>query len=402
MLANNKKEQRCDNSTTSTSSPIAYHNFYTSPGYGDRLLLEKKGTGATTVSSNGNKKVVRDWREFFLSDNERALMFATLHFSTKYVQGTVDSREMRMMGKFAKHLSIFKSKFEHIMDSYCTMCKYKFKENTRQWTVYAIVFPNKSQYDPGRFEITCYLCYRKVNDILKSYQIYPRISLLDVHALAKHGFFNRYIFPLNLDHSPLYTETIVEHHHDGDLGKLMRRLLTQHKLPKERILSMHFSTLTNNTLVKEQYGNMCLQRYRTMCRTPETVDDINCFLVDGESEVATAIEAKTFQRLKGVPFKIVLTKCAQLAMFTDGVITFPCKPRAAAYCNLCKKTKMYYKNPILYCTRCGFTSRYQFANNKPPRDYNAYGYVPAAIKKFESKNEMILYYDINEYLNVIQ
>lgn len=65
------------------------------------------------------------------------------------------------------------------------------------------------------------------------------------------------------------------------------------------------------------------------------------------------------------------------------------------YCKLCKKIKLYYKNFVLYCIKCGFINVYYFF------EYFKFMYYFEVIKSFEMYNEMIIYYDLKMYKKLI-
>ncbi|AKN81021.1 ME53 [Lonomia obliqua multiple nucleopolyhedrovirus] len=368
------------------------YKVYISPEYGNKFE-----TGGV-LKKKINIVEGEDIRDYFLSSTERNIMLATLKFSTNYVQGFVDSKDMRLMGKFDKRLAIFKTKSEFTCETYCTICMYKFKENTRLWYLYVIVRKDKALDDPSRFDICCNLCNIKVNDIMNTYEIYPRIHIRELHYLSSEGFFSRYIFPFDFTYANQQQNRqkrlkIDDHH--GDLLQIMQRLLFEYRdNDSEHVKDITLST-TGGIILKEQYDNIYVQRYRSMVTKPSSVNDVNCFMVDGKSEMLDAIQSKLFYQIKGTVFASI-NFCVHKSSF-DGIITFPLRPDKNTYCILCKKSKMYHKNPILYCTKCGFTSKYHF---KTSSHFSNLNYISKAIQTVSMHNEMILYYDINEYKNM--
>lgn len=333
----------------------------------------------------------RDIRDHFLSEFERNTMLATLKFSTNYIQGFINSKDMRLMNKYVNK-GKFKSKMEYIAEACCTSCKYKFKENTHMWFLYVVVHTNKAVDDPDRFDICCNVCYLKIGDALNSYEIYPKVHLTDLHSLSREGFYNRYIFPFDLSFVKKYKIKYEITDHYGKVFELIQNLLMQKKA-NESVLEIELAT-TGGIVLKESYSNVYLQRYRNMISEPTVADEVNCFLANGVSEMLQAIKTKMFYDIKGTVFATLTVRSHKPEVF-DGVITFPLKPIKNNFCNLCKKTKMYYKHPILYCTKCGFTNRYHFFNK-----YKHLNYYSKAIKSHEMYNEMILYYDMKEYKKI--
>ncbi|AGA16287.1 me53 protein [Thysanoplusia orichalcea nucleopolyhedrovirus] len=326
-------------------------------------------------------KQERDLRIHFMSDLERSLMKALLKFSTNYIMGYVSSRDMRMTGN--KPVK-YKKALEHTSESRCTVCNYRFKDDTRVWYLYAVVRIEKPLHDPNRVEICCQKCYLAVNDPKNSYEIYPSINLADIKYLARERFFYQYIFPVTLDHTKEVKELKINDH-NCKVFEIIRGIIRNHKEPNERIQAIELST-TGGLVLKETYTNIVLRRYRSMSARPQVADDVNCFFLQEPSEMMEALKDNRFSGIKGTVFATVRVK--KFTQVLDGAITFPLKPSPNSYCKLCKKTKLYYKNPVLYCTKCGFTNVYHFRE---------YAYYFECIKSFEMHNEMIIYYDLKLY-----
>ncbi|AOT85487.1 me53 [Cyclophragma undans nucleopolyhedrovirus] len=358
---------------------------WTDPSFGCKFEKQK----CTPVTGE------RDLRQYFLSEVERTIMLATLKFSTNYIQGYIDSRDMRLMGKSAAaaaangDLVKYKAKTtENVVESICTICKYKFKDDVKPWFLYVIVNKDKPLNDPHRFDICCFECKNVTTNMLYCHEIYPRVHILDLHRLFRERFFFRYIFPFEVDCIKTYTKKYQITDHHGKLFELMQNLVLEHRRANEHIVEINLST-TAGLALKEKYSYIRLQRYRSMTDKPATADDVNCFVVEGDSEMLKALKTKMFQEIKGTVFASVLVR--EYSNMPDCVITFPLNN--SAFCKVCKKTKMHYKNPILYCTRCGFTDRHHFPNNK----FMFLNYFSKAVKKYYMHNEMILYYDISLY-----
>lgn len=104
-----------------------------------------KFEGLPAYSDKLDFKQERDLRMHFMSDLERDIMKATLKFSTNYIMGYINSKDMRMTGKFASRPVKYKKTMEHMSDSRCTTCNYRFKDNTREWFC-MLWFTSKSRW----------------------------------------------------------------------------------------------------------------------------------------------------------------------------------------------------------------------------------------------------------------
>jgi hypothetical protein len=370
-------------------SPDNIHNpgnlLYTCPEYG--YCFQKE----TTRVKRLDYQKEHDIREFFLSDIERKVMLATLKFSTNYVLGFIDSKDIRKASKDDQFK--YKTK-EHLVEAICTVCNYKFSDNTRLWHLSVWV-----RRDKKKFDFCCKDCSVAAEDCLNMYDIYPRLSLNDLHHLNREGFFSRYIFPMDVGYYSIIQQKRVEiTDHHGDVFKIIQRLLLEHKLPEQHIFSITLSNMSHRVLV-EEYKRIELQRYRCMIEKPQTRDDVNCFIVDNGSEMLDAVKNNTFKSIKGTVFAIIKYRTHK-SVFA-GVLTFPLKFSKNEYCQLCKKLKMYYKNPVLYCTKCGFTNRNQFID-KGTKNFSDCLFETDFIKSRELNDEMILYYDMDAYNNYIK
>ncbi|AVA31115.1 me53 [Oxyplax ochracea nucleopolyhedrovirus] len=366
--------------------------LYLPPDYGNRFKKQN------SLLKKLDCPVERDIREYFLSDVERKLMLATLNFATNYVQGYINTKDMRLASKWPGEMIKVKSTAESVTETHCTMCKYKFKENTRVWLLYVIVRPNKPAKDPNKFNFCCNLCYSDTQDVINSYEIYPKFHLTDLHCLLREGFFHQYIFPLFCNRGKLYEKKYEIEKHYANVFELIQSLLLQYKKPEESVLKIELSTSTGSIL-NEHYSIVRVQRYRRMlCDVADVVnniDDVDCFIIDGTSEMMKLIKSnKSFCDVKDVVTATLLIRPYEFQQQIGGVFTFPVKTIKSNYCVLCKRTKMYYKHPVLYCTKCGFTSKYRFYK------YSQLKYYPEIVKTYEMGNEMILFYDLDEYKKI--
>ncbi|QCF61108.1 me53 [Troides aeacus nucleopolyhedrovirus] len=359
--------------------------YFVPPEFGNKF------EGLPAYSDKLDFKQERDLRMHFMSDLERDIMKATLKFSTNYIIGYINSKDMRMTSKFASRPVKYKKTMEHISDSRCTTCNYRFKDNTREWFLYVVVHIEKPLDDPDRIDICCQKCYLYHNVPKTSYEIYPSINLVDLSYLARERFFYQYIFPVSFEHTTEVKELRIDDH-NCKVFEIIQRIILNHKEPNERIQTIDLST-TGGLVLRETYTNIVLQRYRSMCTRPDVVDDVNCFIIQEPSEMNAALQDNRFSGIKGTVFATVKVK--KFTQVLDGAITFPLKPTTNNYCKLCKKTKLYYKNPVLYCTKCGFTNVYHFP------EYSKFMYYFETIKSFEMHNEMIIYYDLKMYKKLI-
>ncbi|AAP29907.1 me53 [Choristoneura fumiferana multiple nucleopolyhedrovirus] len=344
----------------------------------------------------------RDLREHFLSDNEREAMKSLLRFATNYVLGYVNSKDMLTFGRAANLKT--KDGLEHVQESECTMCGYKFKENTRVWMLYVIVrHPPRSLSAseepaappspdaPGHFEFACCECADNYHDQLNSHQVYPGISSVHAQRLFKSGFFYQYVFPLEfrLEHFTFNDIKIV--HHDGPF-KIMQRLLREYKRPNEHIISITLRT-TGGIALKVINDNVRLMRYRNIYKEPTASDDVNCFTVSSRSTLMETIDNGTFNAIQGTVFAEIYGFAIQ--EFVTGVVTFPLKPVKGGHCISCKKNKMYYTNPIINCSKCGFTNRYIFKNK-----YDHIYFHAEAVQTHAINGEFIRYYDLKLHAKI--
>lgn len=337
------------------------------------------------VSHRGlDYNVERDLREHFLSDNEREAMKSLLRFATNYMLGYINSKDMLTFGRSAGSMKV-KDKLEHVQESECTMCGYKFKDNTRVWLLYVIVRRSKDDNVPITFEFACCECHDNYRDSLNSYQIYPHIESVHVRKLFEAGFFYQYIFPLNFKNTQLTLKNIEITKHDGPF-KIIQELLRKHKRPNDHIIYITLRTM-NGIVLKEINHNVQLSRYRNIFKKPTVSDDINCFIVNDPSALMEAITNKSFDSIHGTLFAEI--HLLEIEEFVTGVITFPVKPSKNNSCSACKRTKKFYNNPVINCSRCGFTNRYNFKG-----DYDYIYFNPKAVQTHETNGEIVRYYDL--------
>ncbi|AHD25504.1 me53 [Choristoneura murinana nucleopolyhedrovirus] len=331
----------------------------------------------------------RDLREHFLSDNEREAMKSLLRFATNYVLGYVNSKDMLTFGRAAGLKT--KDGLEHVQESECTMCGYKFKDNTRVWMLYVIVRQPPPPNALGRFEFACCECADNYHDQLNSHQVYPGISSIHAQRLFEAGFFYQYVFPLEykLEHFTFNDVKIV--HHEGPF-KIIQRLLREYKRPNEHIISITLRT-TGGVALKVNDDNVRLMRYRNIYKEPTASDDVNCFTVSSPSTLMKTIANGTFNSIQGTVFAEIYGFAIQ--EFVTGVITFPLKPAKGSYCTACKKNKMYYTNPVINCSKCGFTNRYIF-NGK----YDYIYFHPEAVQTHAAHGEFVRYYDLKLHAKI--
>ena len=359
---------------------------HVSPEFGHRF---------ETSYDNLESDIVRDLRVHFLSDNERAAMKATLQFATNYVTGYINSKDMLTFNQTTQ----FKTKhdLEHVQESVCTICGYKFKENTRPWFLFVIVRqpPMTSDEDevrqkppnkPGSFEFACSDCSEEHNDPLNTYEIYPKINSVHIKRLFEAGFFYQYIFPLEFEVEYFRHTDIEIKQHKGPF-KVLQQLLLEYKNPNETIMFIALRT-TGDLVLKEINHNVQLNRYRNVFKTPTSAKDVNCFIINDPSNLMEALTDNRFDRINGTLFAEIYGYAIQ--EFVTGVITFPVRPTKSGYCTACKKAKMYYSNPVINCSRCGFTNRYIFKGK-----YDDYYFHQEAVQTHAAHGEFIRYYDIN-------
>jgi hypothetical protein len=392
----NKTEQMhaaCVKSIRRTSKSNISGAGHVPPEYGHRFE-----TSYDTLESD----VVRDLRLHFLSENERAAMLATLRFATNFVTGYINSKDMLTFNQMTQ----FKTKqdLEHVQESACTICGYKFKDNTRPWFLFVIVrqppktddednggVQDKPPNKPGSFEFACTDCSEKHNDPLNTHEIYPKINSLHVKRLFEAGFFYQFIFPLEFKLEHFTQKNIEIKQHKGPF-KVLQQLLIDYKRPNETIMFISLKT-TGDLVLKEVNYNVQLSRYRNVFKTPTSANDVNCFAINDPSSLMEAIADGRFDRINGTLFAEIYGYAIQ--EYVTGVITFPVRPAKAGYCAECKKTKMYYSNPVLNCSRCGFTNRYVFKGK-----YDELYFHPEAVKTHISNGEFIRYYDIKLHKNI--
>nr|WHM28319.1 me53 [Dasychira pudibunda nucleopolyhedrovirus] len=345
----------------------------------------------------------RDLREHFLSDNEREAMKSLLRFATNYVLGYINSKDMLTFGR-AAGLKL-KNELEYVQESECTMCGYKFKDNTRVWMLYVIVRhpPRAASADeefvpspntPDCFEFACCDCADNYPDQLNSHQVYPGINSLHAQRLFEAGFFYQYVFPLEYKTEYFTYNDVKIVHHEGPF-KIIQRLLREYKRPNEHIVSITLRT-TGGVVLKEINHNVRLMRYRNIYKEPTASDDVNCFTVSSSSALMEALDSGVFDSIQGTVFAEIYGFAIQ--EFVTGVITFPVRPVKGNYCAVCKKNKMYYSNPVLCCSKCGFTNRYIF-NGK----YDDLYFHPEAVQTHATHSthgEFVRYYNLKLHAKI--
>nr|UIX56143.1 ME53 [Hyphantria cunea nucleopolyhedrovirus]UIX56282.1 ME53 [Hyphantria cunea nucleopolyhedrovirus] len=344
----------------------------------------------------------RDLREHFLSENERKAMKSLLRFATNYVLGYVNSKDMLTFGRAAR-LQV-KNGLEHVQESECTMCGYKFKDNTRLWMLYVIVRqpprkpsagdepePEPPRNVPGSFEFACCDCGNSYHPQLHSHQVYPSINSLHAQRLFEAGFFYQYVFPLQYQRRWVTDDSLQVVNQNGPF-QIVQELLKKHKRPNDHIISITLST-TGGVVLKEVNHGAKLTRYRNIFNKPTVSDDVDCFTVSSPSALMAALENDTFKTIQGTVFVEIYGFSIQ--EFVTGVITFPMKPVKGSYCTACKKNKMYYSNPVINCSKCGFTNRYIF-NGK----YDYIYFHPEAVQTHATHGELIRYYDLKLHVKI--
>ncbi|AFY62823.1 ME53 [Philosamia cynthia ricini nucleopolyhedrovirus virus] len=344
----------------------------------------------------------RDLREHFSSDNEREAMRATLRFATNYVTGYISSKDMLAFGR-AENVNT-KDGLEYVQESQCTICGYKFKDNTRPWLLYVVLRepprapsegdepePPQPPNTPDRFDFACFDCTEEFKDPLNSFEIYPGLTAVHTKKLFESGFFYQYIFPLEFNVQYFKRDKIQIKHHEGPF-ETMQRLLRDHRGPNEHIMYISFST-TGGLVLKETNYDARILRYRNLFDAPTVADDVNCFTVSSPSQLMKALDDRRFDTINGTVFVEMYGFAIQ--EFVTGVVTFPVRPVKGNYCVACKKTKLYHNNPVICCSRCGFTNRFVFGDK-----YDALYFHWEAVQTHKEHNELVRYYDLKLHARI--
>ncbi|AGR57054.1 ME53 [Choristoneura rosaceana nucleopolyhedrovirus] len=342
----------------------------------------------------------RDLREHFLSDNEREAMQSLMRLATNYVLGYVNSKDMLTFGRAAGLKT--KNELEHVQESECTMCGYKFKNNTRLWMLFVIVRqplrslstgddPAPLPHPSNRFEFACCECAQNYHDQLNLHQVYPSIDSVSAQRLFEAGFFYQYVFPLEYKLKYFTLDDIEIVHQEGPF-KTIQRLLREYKRPNDHIISITLRT-TGGIVLKEINDKVRLMRYRNIYKEPTASDDVNCFTVNSPSALMEAIANGTFDSIQGTVFAEIYGFAIQ--EFVTGVITFPLKVVKGSYCKACKKKKLFHSNPVINCSKCGFTNRYIYEGK-----YDHIYFHPEAVQTHTIHGEFVRYYDLKLHAKI--
>ncbi|AYN44966.1 me53 [Alphabaculovirus alterspexiguae] len=349
-------------------------------------LLAKKNTTSVTAKVNTNivDKTPKDLRHRFLSLQNYRLMSAVLRFATDYAQGILRVNDLIRMK--CDDLKIV----ELIDPAYCQgECRKKF---INAKFLYCVIDNAIVTFDEGdkwnKFKLVCNSCSNNFafNDQYDVIQLYPHVSLDDVERLCASGFLTKYIFPIKLDYTETTTEIQVPGYHD--FYKIFKTIVKE----------------------KKSYEQITKIQLRTYGRDLFTETDNDCIIRNGldtygehvynfefyprESNMLNFL--KIYKDTKPLTFFYRITKRIYTGEF-DYFVYFPIK--CYRFCNLCKSSKLYNKNPVLYCSQCGFTDSFFFKNSLFMANVV---YIKDCVKVKTLKPKRILYYDLTAYKNIMK
>ncbi|QAT90294.1 ME53 [Spodoptera exempta nucleopolyhedrovirus] len=352
------------------------------------LATKKKTTAVAKVNTNIVDDAPKDLRHRFLSVQNYRLLSAVLRFATDYVQGIVRVNDLAEMK--CDDLKIV----ELLDPAYCQgECRKKFTNNAKHLYCVidsAITFsPNNDKNDNwNKFKFVCNSCSNNFafNDQYDVIQLYPHVSLDDVERLCANGFLTKYIFPIKLDYTESTTETEVPGYHD--FYKVIKTIIKEKK-PYEHITKIQLRTYGRDLFTETDHD--CIIRNGVDAYGEHTY---NLEFYPRDSNILKFLE--TYKDTKPLTFFYRVTKRIYTSRF-DYVVCFPIK--CYRFCNLCKSTKMYMKNPVLYCSQCGFTDSLFFKNSAFMSNVV---YLSQCVKSKTLKPKRILYYDLAMYQSLIK
>nr|UWK31530.1 me53 [Spodoptera exigua multiple nucleopolyhedrovirus] len=355
-----------------------------------------KKTTTTTVISSSKKKVsakvntnrddddskFKDLRGRFLSNQNFQLMKYVLRFATNYVQGTYLVNDLKEME--CTDLKYGEVERRTVCQGGCGK---KFTGGNK--LLFCVIDNNgdDDDVDDGgneKFKVVCHVCsndyaYKRRYEVM---QLFPTVSLSVVERLCEVGFITKYIFPIDLEYTVTETRTEVCNYHN--FYKMVKSIIREKKT-NEHITEIKLSTYGRDLFIET---------------------DENCAMRNGQNEYnehvyelefhpspSTMIPfVQTYAEKKPLTYFYTVTKRVYLSFF-DYAVCFPIK--CINYCKMCKQDKLYFKiNPVLYCSKCGFTDA-SFFKNAPFLKNTVF--LAKCVKAKTLPPTRIYYYDMNLY-----
>ena len=340
---------------------------------------------STRVSAKVNTNLVdhapKDQRKYFLSVQNQRLLMAVTRFATDYVRGILRINNLVEM----KCIDLKVDDVVH--PTMCDGgCKKKFARNTAKF-LYCVV--DKSSDEDKEFKFVCKDCSQTFifRDQYKVIQLYPFVSLDDVHQLCEVGFLTKYIFPIKLEYTEKTHEFEKTSYHD--FFKVVRSIVSTKK-PFEQITQIKLRTY-GRTLFTET-DNDCIMKSGLGLNGDMTFE---LEFYPRDSSMMTFLDV--YKDTKPLTYFYSYTKRVYTSRF-DYVVYFPIK--CDRFCKLCRADKMYLNvHPVLYCSQCGYTDPKFFQHSQ---SLSSIVYFHECVKMKTQKPRRIYYYDMSTYKTLIK
>ncbi|QWO71543.1 ME53 [Orgyia pseudotsugata single capsid nuclopolyhedrovirus] len=325
----------------------------------------------------------RDMRPFFLTSEQIKLMNATMRFAADYVRGVYKLNNLKLM-----NCGDLKRVNECVLSPKCDKCKKEFRSIARA-ELYCIV-NKKNMIETesnchNKYKLVCGACRRSLNaDNLNLiiYQLYPKLTLVDVEALCRYNFITKYIFKIEPNCEP--EKTIFQDH----IRHVYKSFcdIVHNKAPNEQIVKV--TMLTYEKPLFSEDSNGCYMMH-------ENGKNVLQF-AQATSNMLEFIKTHTFLALTyfyQVDKLVYENKNCEYTAFFSKPFTYYNK---RLECNKCK-SKFYKNNIILFCSKCGFMNRMHFTAKLDKISPLEMYYFPECVKALKNKLYCVLYYDMVLY-----
>jgi hypothetical protein len=346
------------------------------------VAISRSKKPVAKVNTNMVDLTPRDLRQRFLAKENIYLMRAVARFSSNYVQGILSIADTHQMQRVDTRLTANLKKTAMCQGK----CNKSFTRQTPSKFLFAVIDLNVKIEDPAtrwsKYKLVCFNCSNEYNytEEFACIELFPNLSLRNVERLCELGFITKFIFPIDLNYTTETVTTRVLNYHN--FFEQVNEIVTA-KSDKEQITSIRLHTYGRDLFV-------------------ETIDNVSMNIsIDATGKTVMKLqfgrESSMLQFVNTYSNQIMLTYFYAVTKRTykttyDYVVYFPIK--CELVCKQCKD-KVYKKiNPILYCTRCGYTDSLFFTNSALLHKVN---FDANCVKTVIQKAASIVYFDVSNY-----
>nr|ANS70897.1 me53 [Lymantria dispar multiple nucleopolyhedrovirus] len=335
----------------------------------------------------------RDLRHKWLSEENAYLMSAVWRFAKDYFNGIY-----RVNDLFAMNCQHLKNHENVVVSTTCDRCKYRFGDQRRflGGALYCLVNNNIVQENENnlhnRFKLICKNCFDKVSDmaVVEIYQLYPTLSLSAVEGLVRCRFVTRYLFPVE----NVYTISVRNVRDETlDVARSFQDIVSQ-KASNEQIVK-----ITLRTYAQRLFSEELNEVFYAAADGGGADDGGNLFKTEPKN--STMLEFVKNHKFINLTYFYEIEKRIYHSVGHDsGYVAYFAKPyfgvKSRFACVRCK-SQFYKKNPIIYCSKCGFVNRVLFSLQRNNINTNKMVFFQQCVQAVKNKSYCILYYDMNIY-----